>query len=218
MPSLSFETLPLLFALIVPGFVWSRVHRYLQIAPEQAGESWLGMFTLSAINFAIFSPWIPSILIATTRAMEGRATLPPVAVFGWACVTLLGPTAFGFATGMANRSNRFRRFLIRNLRINIPNPIGTAWDYAFSERGRKGTLWASVTLHDGSVVEGCFADQSLASSKPDERDLFIEYYFKRNPKGTLEPVEHGAGVWIAAGQIKAIEFRWVQVKEVKDGQ
>ncbi len=217
MPELSFETVPLILAFIVPGFVWSRVHRYIQEAPEEQQESWLGVCTLSAINYAFWF-WLIPWLWVETRSAVVAASAPPVGVLvSWGCVTFVSPLAFGLLTGYAHRAGWWRSFLRDRLRVAIPHPVRTGWSYAFATRSQRGPMWVTVRLKDDSLVHGLFAEESLASSSPGERDLYLEHAYTLGERGEIVPSPDSAGVWIAGGEIKAMEFRWIEVKEIDRG-
>ena len=214
MPELSIATIPLILAFVVPGFVWWRVHQYLQISRPAQRAAWIELFTMSAVNYAIWSWWLPTLWIATAAAMrqsfespqglvDGTTELP---VLGWVIVTFFSPVALGAVTGFAQRSGKWRQFLVGTLRLNVPHPVETGWEYAFS----KGDwLWATVTLTDGSVVEGIFGDDSLASTRAGERDVYLQKYYPAE-SGRPMPVENDAGIWVAAPMIKAISFRYLR--------
>lgn len=70
MPEFTAANLPLLLALLVPGFVWWKVHQYFQITRVEAKQSWLGVFSLSAINYAAWSWWIPRLWTSTAASMN----------------------------------------------------------------------------------------------------------------------------------------------------
>lgn len=221
MPDLTLANLPILVALIVPGFLWFEVHHYLQISRPGTERSWLGMFTLSAISYAVWSWWIPRLWIATAATIDlvsrsnssddvdWNKAIGDRPLFGWFIVTFISPVVLGVITGFAQRRGWWRGFLIRTLRLNIPHPVETAWEWVFSQ----GTwLWATVTLTDGSDVEGIFGDKSMASSNSDRQDLYLQRYFVKDG-GQLVPIDNDAGIWISAPMIKAISFRSLTAKE-----
>lgn len=223
MPEFSAANLPLLLALLVPGFVWWKVHQYFQITRVEAKQSWLGVFSLSAINYAAWSWWIPRLWTTTAAAMnallasnqELGATEQPVLdsavsmpVAGWLIITFISPAVFGIITGYSQRSGWWRRMLVSGLGLNIPHPVETGWEYVF---GQGEWFWTSVTLTDGSVVEGIFGARSLASSSSGERDLYLEQYFERRGD-KLVIGDHDAGIWIRSDMIKAIAFKNLRSK------
>lgn len=215
MPELSIATIPLLLAFIVPGFVWWRVHQYLQISRPTQRAAWMELFTMSSVNYAIWSWWLPTLWVTTAAAIRSDFSDAPsvvgrdhveLPVAGWVIITLFSPVGLGLVTGFAQRTGKWRRFLVGSLRLNVPHPVETGWEYVF---GRGEWLWATITLTDGSVVEGIFGDDSLASTRAGERDIYLQKYYP-SESGRPMPVENDAGIWVAAPMIKAISFRNLQ--------
>ncbi|MBL0927048.1 MAG: hypothetical protein IBJ11_05260 [Phycisphaerales bacterium] len=203
MPTLSIDSLPLLLALLVPGFVWAQVHSILQLDRRPDRETWLGTFTLSAINCGLWF-WLIPTLWSSTMAGVRTGVGPGISVaLGWFIVTFASPAGLGVLSGYLARRSWLRQQIVDRLGLNVPIGVGSAWDYVF---GEATVLWAVVTLVDGSVVEGVFGQRSLASSRPGERDLYLEAYY-RTEEGRLVLAENSAGIWVPAHQIKAIELR-----------
>lgn len=92
---------------------------------------------------------------------------------------------------------------MKRLKLNLPHPIETAWEFVFAEGG---SAWAIVTLNDGTVLEGVYANRSAASTKTGERDLYLEVQYTRL-NDELVPVKDSAGVWISSTAVKVIEFK-----------
>lgn len=210
MPDIDLESLPLVLAPFVPGFVSPRVHQYLQLEPAEGDDSWFKCLALSAINFAFWF-WLIAYLWRPTReAMAGAGDLDAWRLVAWVRVILISPAILGVLTGFAHRESWLRDQRIA-CGVAIPSPVGRAWGHVFGHLAAQDPLWCTVTLTDGSIVEGYFADKSFASSKPSERDLFLEQQFVTHD-GRSTAVPDSAGVWVAPGNIKAIEFKRVRTK------
>lgn len=224
---MSAANLPLVLALLVPGFVWWKIHSYFQISRSDEKQSWLGVFSLSAINYALWSWWIPSLWVATAASMNalilaqsnpelsdylGSREPVSIPIIGWMVITFISPTVLGIATGYSQRSGWWRRLLVEKIGLNIPHPVDTAWEYIF---GRGESLWTTVTLTDGSVVEGIFGADSLASSRSGEHDLYLEQYFERR-ENKLHIADHDSGIWIQSDMIKVIAFKKIRYKQSEE--
>jgi hypothetical protein len=209
MPELTFERLPFLLALIVPGFVWARVHRYFQLRRPAREDSWLDILVLSAMNFALWSWVLPSLWIRTNEALAARTSLPLPVRIAWPVIALLSPALLGIASGLAHRRGWLRAFLTSKLGFAVELPFDTAWVFAFKDR--EPEFWATVTLKDGSIVEGRYGRDSLASTLSPDRDLFLEEVYRQDPSGRLGRVLNSAGVWIAGSEIRTVELRHVRL-------
>ena len=63
-----------------------------------------------------------------------------------------------------------------------------------------------VTLRDGTQVAGYFGDESMASSDPAYRDLYLENVYTIQEDGQWEPRDDSRGIYIEGSQIVFIEF------------
>jgi hypothetical protein len=90
--------------------------------------------------------------------------------------------------------------LLRRLGFRTVHYIKSAWDWHFS---RQQTLWAVVTLKDGSVLYGYYGSDSFAGDDP--KDIYLEKVYKpeENRFGTTED---NYGALIMADQISVVEF------------
>lgn len=93
------------------------------------------------------------------------------------------------------------RILFKKSKISPTHSIPYAWDYAFHN---SFSHFIVVTLIDGSQIFGWYSTNSIASSEPDQRDIFIEKTYSYND--TWKEIEPSEGIWIRGDQIRAIEF------------
>jgi len=206
MGTFSSVNLPLLLALLVPGFVWGVVHEVIQPVRSEIRPSTLAHLSLSAINFSLLFWFILPLWAQTSAVLASGGVISSSIIFRWFLVTFCNPAILGIITGLAYRKNWWRSFLYNTLGINIQHPSETAWDFAFD---RDDPCWVTITLDDDSVIEGLFGDRSLSSTRRGERDVFLEYWYK-DSEGQLIPVRGGEGIWIRGDRIKTIEFRKLQ--------
>ncbi len=85
------------------------------------------------------------------------------------------------------------------------NPIPTGWDWVFSGTG---PCFVLVTLRDGKEIAGYFGHNSMASSDPNRRDIYIEKVYTVPSDGSRwAEVEGTRGMHIDGSQISRVEFR-----------
>ena len=81
----------------------------------------------------------------------------------------------------------------------------TGWDWIFS---RTEECYVIVTLKDGTEVAGYFGTNSMASSDPDRRDIYLEKVYKIPEDGGIwEIVDGSLGIHIDGSEIALVEFR-----------
>ena len=97
--------------------------------------------------------------------------------------------------------------LLFKLKIKTIHSTPTAWDYFFS---KQESSYVIVTLVDGTKLYGYYSLNSFTSSDPDERDMYIEKLYDEEWNTDNED----AGAYIAKEQIKYIEFRKGENKNV----
>ena len=88
---------------------------------------------------------------------------------------------------------------------NAPHPTARPWDYVFSQRK---PYWVKITLKDGTLVAGKYAEKSFTSSSPAPEQIYLEETWILNDKGGFERVKNDtAGVIILSSEISYIELR-----------
>lgn len=94
--------------------------------------------------------------------------------------------------------------ILRKLKIQIINPIPTAWDYKFSElkQGRRIT----VALLDDTFIRGKYYRDSMASSESDYKDIYLEEAWQLDDDNNWVRIEGTDGVWVSPNVIKWISF------------
>lgn len=93
-------------------------------------------------------------------------------------------------------------------------PARQAWDWKFS---RQDEQWVLVTLKNGDTITGFYGKESFSASTPDERDIYIQWIYDTDAKGT-SPTPQEKGVYIGAGEISTIEFWPFSNSEESNGQ
>jgi hypothetical protein len=130
---------------------------------------------------------------------------PIRAAFTWSFIILVSPVLLGLVFGKLSQTSTIRSVLKR-FGIFMLHPVPTAWDYFFSTTK---PVWALVTLTDGTKVAGYLGRESFVSSDGKERDIYLESMFRiaENEVGPWQAIPDNAGVWLAGGSIRHIEFR-----------
>jgi len=195
----SSETLYLVLAFVVPGFVISYIRSiFITRRTQKPHEQVLTYLTLSTLNYAIFS-WLVYYLINS----DGLLRRPILAGFLWFIVILVGPALIGVFLGVSAQKNWSHR-LLQKVGLRPVHFMPTAWDWQWSRLD--GYSWVVVTLKDGSVIAGVFGPNSFASSEPGERDIYIEKVYNIPQDGPWTPAPRGQGVLIPHGEIRCVEF------------
>jgi Family of unknown function (DUF6338) len=124
------------------------------------------------------------------------------AIFG---ILFLGalPALFGLLLGAGSQKGWWR-VLFNKMKLFPVSPYPTGWDWVFGQLSRP--TYVLVTLDDGSRVAGLFGYDSLAASKPEERDIYIDevYDFDDSRQWTARSPKQG--ILIPFKSIKYIEF------------
>jgi hypothetical protein len=214
---MSLETpLAVLFAIlfVVPGFLWLKIAIAREPYAKRRKTDWLECLALSCFNYLIASPVVYFLLICFPNDIEitkpGSCAGHPWYFLVWGLVVFILPVVCGFVTGYLAKKDWLKGFL-RRFGISVLHPAPSAWDYVFARNER---YWARVELSDGSVVEGIFDSNSLASGEPDEHDLFLETVFEWDEQSRqYKHLDRNAGVWLSAQGIRTITFFTLEAED-----
>lgn len=200
---MKFDTATDLFfvvAVFVPGFIYDGV--LSTFVPRREGRIreliLLRLFTGTAVNYAVCSPIIYLLLtgsLFTTSALLASLT--------WLVVIFLVPILLGLLSAKAAYEG-WVQSIAAKLGLRQIHPIPTGWDWKFS---RVEPCYVLVTLRDGTQLAGYFGAESMASSDPMHRDLYLERAYSIPENGPWEPVSDSEGVYVEGSQIAFIEFR-----------
>jgi hypothetical protein len=192
---------------VVPGFIIKKVADAFSPYDQSRKQATLiDLLALSCFNY--LAAIVLVYLLARAwpfGANPGFADLVSHGFYllGWLVVVFVFPVLVGIVLGLAVRGS-WLRVVLGRIGIVLLHPAPTAWDYAFARRER---YWARVELLDGSLVEGLFGANSLASGDPDCRDIFLESVYALDEEtGTYQVLERNRGVWVNPGQIRQITF------------
>ena len=119
---------------------------------------------------------------------------------GWFLLILVGPGLLGLLLGLNIRKGWTRRLLAK-AGVSTIHPVDCAWDWRFAGCPPS---WVLVVLKDDTKWAGLLSEGSFMSSRPEERDIFVEQVYEISDASTWSP--KGSSVWIAHGEIQSMEF------------
>ena len=196
------EGLPDLYfvlAVFVPGFIYNGTLRQFVPLHESAQKEtvFLSLLTATAFNYALCSPLIYLLYRPDLVSEPERLAI-------WFLIILVVPMVLALVRAYALQHDRLT-FVFRWLRLRPINPIPTGWDWMFS---RTDPCFVLVTLKDGTAIAGWFGPNSMASSDPQRRDIYVEKVYKMPTDGSgwIE-VKGSLGMQIDGAQISYIEFK-----------
>ncbi|HUS59292.1 MAG TPA: DUF6338 family protein [Planctomycetota bacterium] len=191
---------------LVPGFLWKKTSLLACRYKIPSSESWLDYFVLSCFNYLLGWPLL--FFLLSCRPVDFDILNPSFSLLhgvyftGWIVPVFFLPVLAGFLTGRYGQKDRSRGFLKR-FGLFVLHVAPTAWDYAFA---RDESFWARIELVDGRMIEGVFADKSLASSEPGERDIFLEPVYELNEETGQYIRQEVGGILIMASSIRMVRF------------
>ena len=209
---LSTESLMVLIVLLLPGFVYGRVKRWV-VQDREAERTGVGEEIYSNLvrSLVMLSIWPLAFGLSPVRdlihAVSGNqiedffSTFPHLLT--GAFMVILGPAFLGGLMGFleVKELTNWLRGLVR-----LP-PIewSQAWDVAMGRASQdRGLLLAHVTLKNGESVIGRYGRESAASRTGGYRDLYLqEVWDQRN--GELAPAP-GESILLRGSDIRSVRF------------
>jgi hypothetical protein len=192
---------------LIPGFLWKFVAKCRTPYAKSHKSELVDCLALSCMNYFIVSIPVYYLLVSYPGDLEidkpqtFRGHL--CYFFLWMLIVFVFPAVCGYATGWMAKSSMLKGGL-RRFGIFVLHPAPTAWDYAFARDER---YWARIESSDGTLIEGVFDCNSLASGETSERDVFLEDVFRWDTaSGEYKRLDSNAGVWVSPKNIKSITF------------
>ncbi|GGE42336.1 hypothetical protein GCM10007421_15600 [Halopseudomonas oceani] len=187
------DTLALFIAFVIPGFISIKAYQLAFPGTERAtSDQLVDAVAYSSINYALLI--FPIISVESgTLSEECRSIYYLFYIF----VLFVAPIIWVLLWKYLRTRNFFQR--------NAPHPTAKPWDYVFAQRK---PYWIKVTLKDGAVIAGRYADKSFASSAPAPEQIYLEETWVLNQNGGFErPKNNTAGVLILSSEISHVELR-----------
>ena len=188
------QNFSIFLAVIVPGLIITFVRTQFTTGRMQKhSDAILSYFTLSAVYGTIALP-----ILDWSRQ---DSTTEPFGSGHWFLLVFLGPALFGAALGLITKTEIIKCILYK-IGINPVHSMPTAWDWKF---GNMTEHLVIVTLKDDTKFAGYCGRKSFMSSDPSERDIYVQkIYDWGDDNSWIDRGEHG--LWVAAGEIRSIEF------------
>jgi len=187
------DKLILFIAFVIPGFISIKCYELAFPGSEKkSSEQLVDAISYSSINYAL-------LIIPIVNVENGnlRSSCSFLYYMFYLFVFFIAPILWVLLWKYIRTRNFFQK--------NSPHPTLRPWDYVFSQRK---LYWIKVTLKDGTVIGGRYAEKSFASSAPAPEQIYLEETWVVNSKGGFERLKNNsAGVIILSSDISYIELR-----------
>ncbi len=197
----NFSNLYFIVSVLVPGFIYRGViSNFVPLRQHKDKERIiLGFLTATAFNYAFCSFFIYLLVFGVIfpNSLVWQA-------FCWFAIILVAPVIMALSHAIILQKDALN-WLYRLIRLRSIGHIPTGWDFIFSTTE---PCYLLLTLKDGTEIAGYFGQQSMASSDPEHKDIYIERVYQVTE--AAEPwkkVEDSRGMYIDASQIAYIELR-----------
>lgn len=187
------DQLALFIAFVIPGFISIKAYQLIFPGNERSSADLLvDAIAYSCINYAVLA--YPIVWVETFDIQSKRPLL-----FYIFCLLVLFivPVFWAWLTKKIRTTQLFQK--------NAPHPTEKPWDYVFAQRK---CYWVKITLKDGTMIAGKFAENSFASSAPAKEQIYLEETWVLSDKGGFERQKHQSeGVIVVSDEISTIELR-----------
>lgn len=187
------DKLALFIAFVIPGFISIKAYQLAFPGTERAiSDQLIDAIAYSSINYALLI--FPIISIESGNLKE---TYRFLYYLFYVFVLFFAPIIWVLIWKYLRTRNFFQR--------NAPHPTAKPWDYVFAQRK---PYWVKVTLNNGAIIAGRYADKSFASSAPAPEQIYLEETWVINQNGGFVRAKNNtAGVIILSNEISHIELR-----------
>ncbi|WP_137169756.1 DUF6338 family protein [Marinomonas sp. FW-1] len=196
------DKLILFLAFVIPGFISLKAYQLVFPATERSSQDQLiDAIAYSSINYSILL--LPILSVEASGIKENH---PALYCFFYIFVFFLAPIIWVLIWRRLRISDFFQKAAI--------HPVQKPWDYVFAQRK---CYWVRVTLKNGKVLGGEFAEASFASSSPAPEQLYLEKTWFLNEDGSFERQKNSsAGILILSSEISHVELTEYDTREETD--
>jgi len=206
----SFESLYYIIIFIAPGFVMYRIVKSVSPSTtEDSEEHYIKCIIYSVINYFVLLV-INKLLFNDNnlyKILQLDNEVSICVILGFLISYLSSMIILGIIIAEIDRIRIWDK-LAKFLKLNSNLKNDTSWDYLFSNIDDETKV--IIHLNNGEIIHGSFNYKSFASSKSDERDIYIDEVY--DPSWNLPNVRKS--LYIKGEYIKSIEI----VREDKDGK
>lgn len=149
--------------------------------------------TLDAVYLIIAGPSLVRLVYAKGSWFGGVAESPRIAAVVALMLFVAIPASAAWTVSWRERRRSASAY----------RPVPTSWDFAVQRK----PCFVRVRTTGGDWVGGWYGTRSHASSHPNATDLYLESSWRMSAAGEfLERVEHTAGLYLHADEIRVLEF------------
>lgn len=198
--SFSLDDVLLLGLTLVPGLIILFTRSYFLTArPLQIKEQAFAYLIVTMVYWGLWFIALGDDLLGLADIDRPRLT----ALFGLGLVVVV-PAIVGLLLGVEVKLGLLLDTL-KFFKMNPVHPVPSAWDRKF---GNMGEEFAVVTTKDGTEYCGLLDRQSIASSDPLERDLYISRLYKFGADKNKDPwiPTENRSLLLKSDTIVSIEF------------
>ncbi len=199
------QTALIILTCLVPGFIMYSTFSLFTIRRTETKDLLLLRFlTFSAGNLIVC---LPLLYVVVTK--NYIAQHPWLTTLAFLFMNFGMPVILGLVVGYFDQKCLLKH-LLRRFGLNAMHSIPTAWDYKFNQISPTQGRWVLVTLKDDREIGGFFGGNSLASSEPTERDLYLEeaYAVQHDDQGNCmwSPMTRTDGILLRGDEIRSVSF------------
>ena len=192
MENFTIDKIILLAVFFVPGFIYLKAYRlFFAEVRTDFSKDFYEAIGFSFLNGVVFS--YPLYLINNSDFISNYTFWY---FFILLFIVLIAPFLFAKLFHIISKHNWFNRFMI--------NPNKSAWDSFFSKRE---SYYVIVTLKNGRKIGGKYGLNSVSSSYPSPKEIYLEEVWKLKDNNTFDiRVKQTEGILISESEISTIEF------------
>lgn len=162
------------------------------IAFQESSKKLIDAIAYSCINYAILLP-----LIIKMERSEIHEKHPDGYLLFYVFILLIFPVIVAFTWQSIRSCEKVLEW--------FPHPTNKAWDFVFSQREK---YWVKVTLKNGDIVAGLYAEKSFTSSAPSPEEIYLQEEWLLDESGGFKrSIERSAGVLLLSSDIARVDLR-----------